>query len=56
MAGLQFKIDDRVIVNGPIYQSANGNLTKGEVKNQSGIIEKAVEKAAHPYMIKGLFG
>lgn len=52
----EFKIDDKVVVNGPIYQSANGTLTKGEVKNQVGIIEKALERAAHPYMIKGLYG
>lgn len=56
MAELKFKIGDNVIVNGPVYQSANGTLTSGEIKNQLYTIEKAVERAAHPYMVKGVFG
>ena len=56
MAETKLQIGDTVIVNGPVYQSANGTLTKGEIKNQLHTIEKAVERAAHPYMVKGIFG
>jgi len=56
MAELKFTIGDAVVVSGPVYQSANGTLTKGEIKNQVHTIEKAIERAAHPYMVKGIFG
>ena len=56
MAELKFKVNDKVVVNGPIYQSANGTLTNGEVQNKLFTIRKAVENAAHPYMMNGIFG
>lgn len=56
MADLKFKVGDKVLVTGPIYQSANGTLTSGEAKNRLARIRKVAVNAAHPYMIEGIFG
>lgn len=53
---LKFKVGDKVLVSGPVYQSANGTLTSGEVKEKLVVVRKALENAAHPYMMTGIFG
>lgn len=53
---MKFQAGQKVILNGPIYQSANGTLTKGTAENKLCIIRKVAENAAHPYMIEGTYG
>lgn len=56
MAALKFQVGDRVRVTGPIYQSANGTLTKGSLDKQIAVISKIASKGAHPYAVEGIFG
>ena len=56
MAELRFKLGDKVLVNGIMYQSANGTLTKKTVKNQKSVITRVAEKGAHPYAVDNVYG
>lgn len=56
MAELKFKLGDKVIVNGAMYLSANGTLTKKTVSNQKSVITKIAEKGAHPYAVDNIYG
>lgn len=56
MAELKFKLGDKVIVNGIMYQSASGTLEKTRVSNRTAVITKVAEKAIHPYAIDHIYG
>ena len=56
MAELKFKIGDEVFVDGPIYQSANGTLTRGAAQKVSTKIKKVAERGAHPYAVEDVYG
>ena len=56
MAELKFQIGDKVVVNGWMYLSANGTLTKQLVSNKVGTITRIAEKGAHPYAIDNVYG
>ena len=56
MADLQFKLGDRVIVTGTMYQSANGQLSVRTLTKASAVITRIAENAAHPYAINNILG
>lgn len=56
MASFKFKPGDVVLINGDIYQSANGTLKGKKLENYKGTIKKIAEKGAHPYAIEGMWG
>lgn len=56
MAELKFKVGDKVFVNGIIYQSANGTLTKGKAEKLHSTVKRVAQNAPHPYAVEGLYG
>ena len=56
MANFKFKPGDTVLINGDVYQSANGTLKSKKLENYKATIKKIAEKGAHPYAIEGMWG
>ena len=56
MAELKFKLGDRVVVTGTMYQSANGQLPARTLTHADAYVTKVAENAVHPYMINNILG
>lgn len=52
----KFKIGDEVIINGPLYKSANAAKASGSVKNKKTKITLYAEGTMHPYNTTGYLG
>lgn len=52
----KFKIGDEVIINGPLYRTANSSQPSGSVKNKKTKIALYAEGSMHPYNTTGYLG
>lgn len=52
----KFKLNDKVIINGPLYKTANDTKIAAVVKNKVTIITRVSNKGAHPYNFTGDLG
>lgn len=52
----KFNIGDEVIINGPLYTSANADRPNGNVSNKQTVITRKVCGTAHPYNTTGDLG
>lgn len=53
---LKFKVGDKVIINGELYESSNDTTVDGYVKNKTTHITRVAQGALHPYNTTGDLG
>ena len=55
-SGLKFKVGDRVVINGKLYNSSSAASPSGSIRNKTTYITRVAAGAKHPYNTSGDLG